>query len=84
MRIYMQTSAADEIAPKYYQLLTQEDLLEGWWLIREWGVPGGRITVKRKHFDTFDDAMEAMMRFRDKQLRCGFKIVFAEGHTTAL
>lgn len=84
MRIYMQRGAAEEMAPKYYQLLTQEDLLEGWWLIREWGVPGGRTTIKRQHFDTLDAAMEAMMRFRDNQLRRGFQIMFAEGHTTAL
>jgi len=37
MRIYMQIPPVGDKAPRYYHLHLQEDLLEGWTLIREWG-----------------------------------------------
>ena len=46
MRIYMQTRPAAE-APRYYQLLLEQDLLGGWTLYREWGQQGGRPSARK-------------------------------------
>ena len=45
MRIYMQIPPSDAGPPKFYHLHLQEDLLEGWTLVREWGYQGagGRL-----------------------------------------
>ena len=40
MRIYMQTPVGEDAAPRYYHLHLQEDLLEGWTLVRESGRQG--------------------------------------------
>jgi predicted DNA-binding WGR domain protein len=79
MRIYMQIPADDEGAPRYYQLLTQEDLIEGWWVIREWGQQGKAGRVKKEHFENFETATENLLRIRDQQLRRGYQVVFIEG-----
>lgn len=79
MRVYMQTPAADDQVPRYYQLLMQEDLLEGWTLIREWGRQGSPGRVKRDHFPSLEETLQACIKVRDMQLKKGFQIVFSRG-----
>jgi len=79
MRVYMQTPAEDKQAPRYYQLLVQEDLLEGWTLIREWGRQGAAGRVKRDHFATLDETLQACIKVRDTQLNKGYQVVFSRG-----
>ena len=79
MRIYLQTPAEPEKSPRYYQLQLQPDMFGGWGLIREWGTQGGRGTVKRSHYDSRDEAMQALIEWRNKQLQRGFQMVFVTG-----
>ena len=79
MRVYMQTPAADEQTPRYYHLFLQEDLLEGWTLIREWGRQGSPGRIKRDHFATLDETLQACIRVRDSQINKGYQVVFSRG-----
>ncbi len=79
MRIYMQIPAADGSAPRYYHLHLQEDLLEGWTLVREWGFQGQGGRLKKEHFDSREAAQEALLRVRDEQLKRGYCVVFVQG-----
>ncbi|KPK40570.1 MAG: hypothetical protein AMJ69_01905 [Gammaproteobacteria bacterium SG8_47] len=79
MRIYMQAPAAQDKAPRYYQLVLQPDMLEGWTLIREWGVQGSAGRVKREHYANFDAAEAALLAMRDTQIKRGFRVVFVQG-----
>ncbi len=79
MRIYMQTQAQAGKAPRYYQLNIQQDLLEGWTLIREWGQQGAPGRIKQDHFDSLDEALQACIKVRDSQLTKGFQLVFSRG-----
>ncbi len=79
MRVYMQTPAAEDHAPRYYQLLVQEDLLEGWTLIREWGQQGSPGRVKRDHFASLEATLQACIKVRDTQIDKGYQVVFSKG-----
>ena len=79
MRIYMQTPVMDDKPPRYYQLHLQEDLLEGWSVIREWGQQGSPGRVKRNHFPNRDEAERAMLMIRDAQVKRGYKVMFMRG-----
>lgn len=79
MRIYLQTAAALDNAPRFYHLFLQKDLINGWSLVRESGRQGGAGRVTKKHFDDHDAAMEALVSARDAQLKRGFRIVFVKG-----
>ncbi len=79
MRIYMQALPAANEAPKYLQLVLQQDLLGGWTLIKESGQQGGKIQVKREFFLDLTAAQAALTSARDQQLKKGFNIMFAEG-----
>ena len=50
MRIYMQQPPQKDIAPRYVQLMLEQDLLGGWTLYRESGNQGGRVTLRRQVF----------------------------------
>ena len=78
MRIYMQIPPEGEKAPRYYHLHLQEDLLEGWTLIREWGYQGASGRIKREHFDDQTAAQAAMLKIRDQQIKRGFQVVFMQ------
>ena len=78
MRIYMQIPPEGEKAPRYYHLHLQEDLLEGWTLIREWGYQGASGRIKREHFDNQTAAQAAMLKIRDEQIKRGFQVVFMQ------
>ena len=75
----MQIPAFDGKPPRYYQLVLQEDLINGWTLVREWGQQGYAGRVKRDHFDERSAAEAALLRVRDSQLKRGFKVVFMQG-----
>lgn len=79
MRIYLQLPASGDQAPRYFQLVLQEDLLGGWTLIRESGRQdvGGR--ARREHFSSREAAQRALMKARDSQLARGYRVVFMEG-----
>ena len=81
MRIYMQIPPSDAGAPKFYHLLLQEDLLEGWTLVREWGYQGAGGRLKREHFAGREAAEEALLRARDDQLKRGYQVVFMQAET---
>ena len=78
MRIYMQIPPSDAGAPKFYHLLLQEDLLEGWTLVREWGFQGAGGRVAIDHYPDRDSAEAAMLKLRDAQLKKGYQVVFMQ------
>lgn len=75
----MQIPAIDGKAPRYYQLILQQDLINGWTLVREWGQQGSSGRVKRDHFKNRESAESAMIRVRDTQIDRGYKVVFMQG-----
>lgn len=79
MRIYMQTDLDDDKPLRYYQLVLQEDMLGGWTLIREWGRQNAAARIKRDHFESLDQAEQALIKVRDAQIKRGFKVVFMRG-----
>lgn len=79
MRIYMQIPPTEGQSPRYYHLHLQEDLLEGWNLIRESGRQGASGRITREHFPHYDDALQALISARDHQLKRGYQVVFAVG-----
>lgn len=83
MRIYMQQPPADSAAPRYVQLLLEQDLLGGWTLYRESGREGGRVQLRRQQFLDRDQALVAFEHARDLQVRKGFKIMIVEGISDA-
>jgi len=78
MRIYMQIPPEGAKAPRYYHLHLQEDLLEGWTLIREWGYQGAAGRVKKEHFNDREGAESALLRVRDEQIKRGYQVVFMQ------
>jgi predicted DNA-binding WGR domain protein len=80
MRIYMQTPPMDGRAPRFFQIQIQQDLIDGWTLIRESGTQGSRnSSLKKIHYECREDAEQALFTLRDLQLRKGFKTTFATG-----
>ena len=75
----MQTNVEDEKLTRYYQLVLQEDLLEGWTLVREWGQQGSPGRVKRDHFVSHAEAQHALLLVRDAQIKRGYHVVFMQG-----
>ncbi|WP_455220339.1 WGR domain-containing protein [Kaarinaea lacus] len=79
MRIYLQTQQADSGLIRFVHLILQEDLIGGWTLIRESGKQGSPGTIKREHFETQEAALEAMLKWRDKNLKRGYNVAFVQG-----
>ena len=76
----MQTQPAGGDAPRYYQIVLQQDLLGGWTLFREWGQQGHRrASSKSEIYLERDAALNAFERVRDTQLGRGFRIMFSQG-----
>jgi len=78
MRIYMQIPPGDAGPPKFYHLHLQEDLLDGWTLIREWGFQGSSGRMVRDHYVDRESAEKAMIEKRDTQLKKGYQVVFMQ------
>lgn len=81
MRIYMQIPPGDAGAPKFYHLHLQEDLIEGWTLVREWGYQGARGRMVKDHYPDRDSAENALLQVRDAQLKKGYQVVFMQGQS---
>jgi predicted DNA-binding WGR domain protein len=79
MRVFLQTKPIAAEAPRYYRIALQQDLLGGWTLVREWGQPGGRTSLKRELFLERDAALSAFERARDAQLKRGFLLMYSHG-----
>jgi predicted DNA-binding WGR domain protein len=79
MRIFLQQKPAANEAPRYFQLILQQDLLGGWTLTRESGQIGGKSQLKREVYLEQDEAIAAFEKARDLQLKRGFQIMFAQG-----
>jgi len=79
MRLFMQTQPVGNDAPRFYQILLQQDLLGGWLLFREWGQQGSRASSRRELFLERDEALGAFERARDAQLKRGFHVMFSQG-----
>ena len=79
MRIYLQTPVTDDRPPRFCHLFLQQDLLEGWSLVRETGYQGARGRVTRRHFETREEAERALIAARDELLKRGFRVMFAQG-----
>ena len=82
MRMLLQHPPTAAEAPRYVQLILQQDLLGGWLLLRETGHIGQRSTVKREQYLQQDEAMAAFEKARDANLRRGFQVMFAQGEAT--
>ena len=78
MRIYMQIPPEGNKAPRYYHLHLQEDLIDGWTLIREWGYQGTAGRLRKEHYPDRETAEEALVRARDEQIRRGYRVVFIQ------
>ena len=79
MRIYLQTPPSAETPSRYYHLFLQQDLLEGWTLVKETGRQGSSGRVTKIHFENREQAQVAMMKARDSQLKRGYRVVFVKG-----
>lgn len=79
MRIYLQTPHSGDRPPRFYHLFLQEDLLEGWTLVKEWGFQGSAGRIVRQLYATQEEALEAMLASRDQQINRGYLVMFTEG-----
>lgn len=79
MRIYMQTKPVAGEAPRYLQLVLEQDLFGGWTLYRESGTQGGRATLRKQVYLDRDEAMDAFEQARDRQVKRGFQVMITEG-----
>ena len=79
MRIYLQTPPNSDSPPRFYHLFLQEDLLEGWTLIKESGQQGSAGRLSKLHFADREQALNAMLKARDDQIKRGYQVVFIRG-----
>ncbi|MBD3609098.1 MAG: WGR domain-containing protein [Gammaproteobacteria bacterium] len=79
MRIYMQTPPNPEKPPRFYHLFLQEDLLDGWTLVKETGNQGSSGRLQREHYNSREEAQAALIKVRDAQVKRGYRVVFAKG-----
>ena len=79
MRLLLQQKPVAGEAPKYVQLILQQDLLGGWTLLRETGHIGGKAQLRRELFLDPDAALAAFEKARDAQVKRGFLVMFAQG-----
>lgn len=79
MRIYMQTRPTLGAAPRYVQLVLEQDLLGAWTLYREAGTQGGRATLRKEVYLERDAALQAFETTRDKQVKRGYRIMITQG-----
>ncbi len=83
MRIYMQTAPMGDKPPRFYHLHLQEDLLEGWTLVKESGYQGSAGKLAKEYFNNRDDALDALIAAKERQVLRGYRIVFAQGEQIA-
>jgi len=79
MRLFLQQKPQGTEAPRYVQLILQQDLLGGWTLLRESGQLGGKAQLRREQYLERAAALAAFEKARDAQLRRGYQVMFAQG-----
>ncbi len=79
MRLFLQQKPSAGEAPKFVQLILEQDLLGGWCLVKESGHTGGRSQLKREQFLQHENAIAAFEKARDAQVKRGFQIMFVQG-----
>lgn len=79
MRLLLQQPPIANEAPRYVQLVLQQDLLGGWTLLRESGQIGGKSQLRREQFLEHEAALAAFEKARDAQVRKGFQVMFTQG-----
>jgi len=79
MRIYLQTPPNSDGNPRYFHLLLQEDLIDGWTLVKENGVQGSSGKVTKIHYPSHDQALAGLIKARDSQIKRGYHVVFMRG-----
>jgi predicted DNA-binding WGR domain protein len=79
MRIYLQTSPHADGNPRYYHLFLQEDLINGWTLVKENGQQGSPGRVTKIHYNDREEALAALIKARDAQIKRGYHVVFIKG-----
>ena len=84
MRIYLQSQPTEAGILRFVHLILQEDLMGGWTLIRESGKQGSPGTIKQEQFKTQEQAINAMMKWRDKNINRGYRVAFVQGDKTHL
>ncbi len=79
MRIYLQTPPKTDGNPRYSHLFLQEDLIDGWTLIKETGIQGSSGKITKIHFADHEQALTALIKARDSQIKRGYHVVFMRG-----
>ncbi|MDH5544861.1 MAG: WGR domain-containing protein [Gammaproteobacteria bacterium] len=75
----MQSATVENQLPRFYQIHLEQDLLEGWLVVKEWGHQGSPGRVKREHYTSKDEAEKAALESRDSQIKRGYRVVFVQG-----
>lgn len=79
MRLFLQIQDNPIEQPRFYQLMLQQDLLGGWTLIRQWGKQGQRGSHRRFHYQSLEEAQEALLDARERLINKGYRVTFMQG-----
>lgn len=79
MRIYLQSDQSQASALRFVHLILQEDLVGGWTLIQESGKQGASGKIKREHFENQGEAINTLLKWRDKYIHRGYRVAFVQG-----
>ena len=82
MRIYLQTTPTTNHPPRFCMLSLQQDLMDGWTLVRETGYQGCAGVIQRENFASHEAAELALAHARDDQIKRGYRVTFTSGHRT--
>lgn len=84
MRIYMQNPSANQKPTRFYHLLLQKDLIDGWNLLVESGEQGRAGRLRREHFANRELAMDKLMLLRDSQIERGYRVMYVQGQSQSV
>jgi len=79
MRIYLQTAPNIDGNPRFSHLFLQEDLIDGWTLVKENGIQGSSGKINKIHYADHHQALTALIKARDSQIKRGYHVVFIRG-----
>nr|CRH07776.1 conserved protein of unknown function with WGR domain [Candidatus Magnetococcus massalia] len=79
MKAYLQRVNPENGAVWYYAIQIQPDLFDRWHIIREWGRSGSPGTVRRSPYETYQEAVDALIQLRDELTKKGYRVVMQEG-----
>ena len=75
----MQTPAVEDAPLRYYQLVLQQDMLDGWTLVRESGRQDAAGRVRRDHYATREEAEHALVKAWKMMSKRGYQVVYVQG-----